>query len=221
MNGKKLIIFDLDGTLLDTLEDLSDSVNYVLTKNGFAPRTPDEVRSFLGNGAEYLIRKSLPENKVDEVFDTCFAEYKAYYKTHSQIKTKPYDGVISLLRLLRESGYYLAVVSNKPHFAVEILCRDYFGDLMSISTGEKEGIARKPAPDAIFAIMKELDCQNAIFVGDTEVDIMTAENAKIPSVIMTWGFRSREQLTEAGAVNLADNADELQSKIFEIFGEKY
>ncbi len=221
MNGEKLIIFDLDGTLLDTLDDLCDSVNYVLEKNGFATRTRDEVRSFLGSGAEYLIRKSLPEDKLDEAFDTCFAEYKAYYKTHSQIKTKPYDGVLPLLKFLREKGYYLAVVSNKPHFAVEILCRDYFGDLMTVCTGEREGVARKPAPDAIFALMKELDCQNAIFVGDSEVDVMTAKNANIPSVIMTWGFRDREQLADAGAVNLADNAIELQNKIFEIFGEKY
>lgn len=219
MKIRKMVIFDLDGTLLDTLDDLTDSVNYVLEKNGFPRRSHEEIRSFIGSGSAVLIKNSLPEDK-GEYFEACHDEFKQYYRDHSKIKTKAYDGIVDLLKLLKSRGILLSVVSNKPDFAVGTLCKYYFGDLLSSSVGDRAGVAKKPSAEPVFLAMKELGCEKAVFVGDSEVDVLTASNADLPCVAVTWGFRDKAELIKAGAEHCADNASQLKEKIFTLLGEK-
>lgn len=217
--NKKAVIFDLDGTLLDTLGDLTDAVNHILTTYGFPKRSEAEVRSYLGNGARELVRLALPGAASESELDKYLEEYKAYYNAHSRIKTKPYDGVIELLRHLRECGVMTAVVSNKPDPAVGILCKEYFGDLLDMSLGDRADIERKPSAEPVKYAMKKLECDRAIYVGDSEVDVMTAKNAGIPCVSLTWGFRDKEALEECGATRFANNSDELKEQIFKLLYE--
>lgn len=188
------ILFDLDGTLLNTLEDLVDATNYALAAFGHPPRTLWEVRRFVGNGAENQIRLSLPDdNKKDlqQVLDV----YKPYYTDHCQIKTKPYDGVLSALKTLGEK-YPIAIVSNKPDAAVKALCADYFPGLYAL--GEAAGCPRKPAADMVFKAMREIGVDRCVYVGDSEVDVLTAKNAGMPCVCVLWGFRDKEDMDAVG-----------------------
>ncbi len=204
-------IFDLDGTLTDTLGDLADSVNYALREFGFPERTTEEVKSFVGNGVRRLIYSSVPENTDEETFENCLAVFKEYYKNHSLIETKPYDGIISMLETLKKQGIKTAVVTNKMHEAAEKIVRIFFGDLIDLTLGQIDGIAQKPQPDGIYSVLEKLGVskEKAVYVGDSEVDCITAKNAGVPCIGVTWGFRNKSVLLENGADYIADTPEEI------------
>lgn len=204
----RAVIFDLDGTLLNTLGDLCDSVNFVLDSYGYPTRTLEEVNSFIGNGVGELIRRSLPDCAQDK-FDEALAGFKVYYGEHSNIKTHVYDGLLPMLQRLRDEGYKIGVVTNKVDFAAKALCREYFGSLVDIAIGDRTGVPRKPDPTGVFEAMRELGCDRAIYVGDSDVDVATAKNANLPCICVTWGFRDREFLEKSGGYLFADDADGL------------
>lgn len=195
------IIFDLDGTLLNTLEDLTDSVNHAMETFGFPVHTIEEIRSFVGNGAPKLIERSIPQGTENPSYDAVLAAFKEHYAAHCEDKTNPYEGIMELLAQLKEKGYRLAVVSNKFDGAVKRLCEKYFGDYIEVAIGESADVKRKPAPDTVYRAIRELSCDasQAVYVGDSEVDIQTARNASLPCISVTWGFRTEEQLKGAGA----------------------
>lgn len=195
------IIFDLDGTLLNTLEDLTDSVNYAMEKFGFPVHTIEEIRSFVGNGAPKLIERSIPQGTENPSYEAVLAAFKEHYAAHCEDKTKPYEGVMELLAQLKEKGCRMAVVSNKFDGAVKRLCKKYFGSYLETAIGESADVKRKPAPDTVYRALHELSCDGsrAVYVGDSEVDIQTAKNASLPCISVTWGFRTEEQLKAAGA----------------------
>ncbi|NLL72061.1 MAG: HAD family hydrolase [Clostridiales bacterium] len=205
------IIFDLDGTLLNTLEDLKDSLNYALTKHGYEPRTLEEVRRFVGNGVGKLVKRSIPIHSSQEELENCLATFKDHYNKNMQNKTRPYDGIMELLLDLNRFDFKLAIVSNKFDAAVKELAKDYFGTIFDVAVGESPTVKRKPAPDSILAAIKELgsDINKTIFVGDSEVDVQTAKNAGLPFIGVTWGFRTRELLRKEGADYLIDTPKEL------------
>lgn len=200
------VIFDMDGTLLDTLEDLTDATNAGLAAKGYPARSLEEVRSFVGNGVEILMRKAVPQEASEKDVEICLAGFKDYYARHWQDKTKPYDGILSLLSVLKERGVGTAVISNKYDKAVTALCEDYFPGCFDAARGERQGVPRKPAPDGIFSILEELGTQkeSTLYVGDSEVDMDTAKNAGLVSVGVTWGFRNRDLLEEKGADYIID-----------------
>ena len=189
------ILFDLDGTLLNTLEDLKDAVNFVLRKYGCPERTLEEVRTFVGTGAKNLIRKALPGKENDPPLEDVLADYQLYYNAHSQVKTCPYEGILEALAQVREK-YPIAIVSNKPDIPVKSLCKDYFGDVYAL--GELPPLPRKPEPDMLFKAMKDIGVDNCIYVGDSEVDVITAGNAGVKCLSVTWGFRDMECLKGVG-----------------------
>lgn len=207
----KMVIFDLDGTLLDTLDDLCNSVNYSLRTNNFPERSLAEVRTFVGNGIRLLIERSVPEGTSKELIDKTFECFKTYYAVHCNDKTKTYPGVMDMLKELKKNGYKIAVLSNKAQYAVTKLCDIYFNNLLDDAVGARENVAKKPSPDALYicAENNNINLNNVIYVGDSDVDIATANNAGVRGIAVTWGFRSRELLIKCGAENLADNTDEL------------
>ncbi len=211
------ILFDLDGTLLDTLGDLTDSVNYTLAHYGCPPRTQAEISAFLGNGALHLIKMSLPGKDTDPDPEEALAFYQPYYRAHSNIKTGPYSGVLPALAELSKK-YPLAIVTNKPHGAAVPLCKAQFGDIYAI--GEEPGCPRKPAADMLYKAMAAIGVDKCVYVGDTEVDILTAKNAGVSCLSVTWGFRTREQLLSAGAENLCDDPLDMPKMIEEILNGK-
>ena len=214
--NKNAVIFDLDGTLLDTLDDLSNAVNYILRKYGFPERSRVAIRRFLGNGARDLVGRSVPASVVGEEFEKILADYIEYYNAHSKIETKPYPGVLELLAELKKSGIKTAVVSNKPDMTVKVLCKEYFGDRLDFVLGDRPDIKKKPAADPILFAMRELGCESAVYVGDSEIDILAAKNAGLPCISMLWGFRDRDILEESGAEYFAENSDELKAHILNI-----
>lgn len=207
----KLFIFDLDGTLLNTLEDLKNSLNYALEKSGYPTRSLDEVRRFVGNGIRKLMERGVPEGTDNQALDRVHKDFTEHYAVHCADMTKPYDGIIELLHALRAAGCKTAVVSNKADYAVQELCRQYFDGLFDFAVGERKGIQRKPAPDAVYEVLKQLNTEksHAIYIGDSEVDIETARNAGMNSIIVDWGFRDREYLTEKGAEIIVSKPKEL------------
>lgn len=217
MRSYDTVIFDLDGTLLNTLEDLTDAVNASLTASGYPVRTIEEVRRFVGNGIGKLIRRAVPEGTTDEDFEKVFAAFKEYYGIHCNDKTRPYPGVPELLERLKDEGYRLAIVSNKADFAVKELRDIYFAGTVEVAIGEREGIRRKPAPDTVEQALRELgsDSGRAVYVGDSDVDIETARNAGMPCISVTWGFREEAFLRECGGQNFAANAAEVARWILE------
>lgn len=206
-----MVIFDLDGTLLDTLDDLCNSVNYSLITNNFPERSLAEVRTFVGNGIRLLIERSVPEGTSKELIDKTFECFKTYYAVHCNDKTKTYPGVMDMLKELKKNGYKIAVLSNKAQYAVTKLCNIYFNNLLDDAVGARENVAKKPSPDALYicAENNNINLNNVIYVGDSDVDVATANNAGVRGIAVTWGFRSRELLIKCGAENLADNTDEL------------
>lgn len=206
----KAIVFDLDGTLLDTLDDLWLSVNYTMDKFGFPHRDRREVRGFLGSGVRVLVEKSLPEDKKD-MTDECLSFFKAYYDVHKDDNTRPYDGVIDMLKAVRAAGLKSAIVSNKYDAAVQQLKNVTFNGLVDFAVGEGNGIKTKPAPDGVLLALKNLGVSKdeAVYVGDSEVDLKTAENSGLKCVAVTWGFRDRDFLIECGAKNVIDATCEL------------
>lgn len=207
----KMVIFDLDGTLLDTLDDLCNSVNYSLRTNNFPEKSLAEVRTFVGNGIRLLIERSVPEGTSKELIDKTFECFKTYYAVHCNDKTKTYPGVMDMLKELKKNGYKIAVLSNKAQYAVTKLCDIYFNNLLDDAVGARENVAKKPSPDALYicAENNNINLNNVIYVGDSDVDVATANNAGVKGIAVTWGFRSRELLIKCGAENLADNTDEL------------
>lgn len=211
----KLAIFDLDGTLLDTLDDLTDSVNYGLAALGLPPRSTKEIRSFIGNGSKMLISRSVPEGTDEDTTLAVFNTYSEYYKTHGDIKTKPYDGIMDMLHELKERGVRLALLSNKPDFAVQILNKRYFDGIFDFAAGERAGIPRKPAPDAILALLEEfkISAAETVYIGDSDVDIEVAKNASMNCISVCWGFQDRTHLEKCGAKCIATTAAELLAEI--------
>lgn len=204
------ILFDLDGTLLDTLEDLKDGVNHALRAFGYPEHTLQEVRAMVGNGARMLIARAVPEGAEVEPVLACFQEY---YQGHCRIKTKPYDGIERTMELLGRE-YPLAIVSNKPDGAVKKLCAEYFPGIYA--QGEQPGCPRKPAPDMLNIAMEKIGVDRCIYVGDSEVDVLTARNAAVPCLSVTWGFRDRKELEAQGAGCFCARAEELPQAIEEI-----
>lgn len=200
------IIWDLDGTLLDTLEDLKDAVNYALTRFHCPERTLEEIRRFVGNGAALLIRRAMPGDSTLDPQEV-LACYRDYYDAHCRIKTGPYPGIMEVLEKLQCLGYPMAVVSNKPDTAVKTLCSQFFPGLYA--RGESGECPRKPAPDMVFRAMEALGVTRCIYVGDSEVDVATAKNANVPCLSVLWGFRDRDVLTQAGAAHFCENTKQL------------
>ena len=205
-------IFDLDGTLLDTLQDLADSANYALALHGLPARTVEEVRQFVGNGVGLLIHRAAPEGTPEALERQVLRDFRAHYLLNMENKTAPYPGIPELLDALRAAGVRTAVVSNKFDGAVKGLCQNYFGDRIEAAIGESRGVARKPAPDTVLRALAELGMprEGAVYIGDSDVDIETAKNAGLPCISVSWGFRSRAFLTEHGAQVIAGTAEALK-----------
>lgn len=199
-------IFDLDGTLLNTLDDLADSVNCVMEAHRFPVHTRDEVRRFVGNGVPLLIERAVPAGTDRETYAQCLAEFKAHYEQNMCNKTGPYTGIPELLAALRDRGVRMAIVSNKFDAAVKGLCRRYYGEFIHVAIGERSDVRKKPAPDSVFTALRELGAtaEEALYIGDSDVDIQTARNAGLTSVGVTWGFRDRELLEREGAHYIID-----------------
>lgn len=205
------VLWDMDGTVLDTLEDLWAAINESLRRFQLPEASLEKVRAGLGNGAAHLVSVCAPE----EAREAVLAFYKPWYDAHCNVKTAPYPGILPLMERLRERGVKQAIISNKPDPAVQELARSYFPGLLETAVGESESVRRKPNPDAVREAVRKmgLDPAECVYIGDTEVDLATAKNAGMACIAVTWGFRSREQLIEAGAVRIADTAEELEKMI--------
>lgn len=215
----RLAVFDLDGTILDTLEDLAAAGNHALTSCGMPERTTDEVRQFVGNGIRKYMERAVPPGTPEADIDRVHAAFTAYYTEHCADRTAPYPGIPELLRQLRSAGIRTAVVSNKADYAVQMLCEQYFPGLFDAAAGEKEGVRRKPAPDAVNAVLAALHIprEETVYIGDSDVDIETARNAGMPCISVSYGFRSEAFLREHGAVTVAGDAEQLAGLLL---GEK-
>ncbi len=209
---KKAVIFDLDGTLLNTIDDLGDSVNYVLKKHNYPTFSIEEYKYKVGNGMRKLIERSLPENKRnDETIEQILAEFMAYYGEHKMDKTAPYDNIEQLLKTLKQKGVKTAVVTNKAHISAKPLMDEVFPGLFDVVVGQKEGVPTKPDPTSVFAVLKELgvNADECLYLGDSGVDMQTAKNAGIFGIGVLWGFRKADELIENGAKKLINNPQEL------------
>lgn len=206
MNKINTVIFDMDGTVLNTLDDLTDSVNYVLDKFDLPKRSKDEYRKFFGNGIKFALRCAVPSEVSDDKIEEMLPIFREHYDVHCLDKTKPYDGILELMKELKSKGYKLAIVSNKIDSAVKELNERFFSEYVSVAIGEKAGINRKPAPDTVFAALDELGAskEEAVYVGDSEVDFQTAQNSGLPCVSVLWGFRDKDFLIENGATTFAE-----------------
>lgn len=205
-------IFDLDGTLLNTLDDLAASVNYALRTHGMPERTLDEVRSFVGNGVRLLMERAIPEGSANPRFEETFATFRAYYMEHSLDTTRPYDGIPEMIHTLKQRGCRLAVVSNKFYAATQELIRHFFPEItVAIGEHEAEGIRKKPAPDTVFEALRQLGVskEKAVYVGDSDVDLQTARNSGLPCISVLWGFRNRDFLLAHGATTFISHPEEL------------
>lgn len=208
----KAIIWDLDGTLLNTLEDLMDSVNYALSRKNMNNITLEQTRKYVGNGIANLVKRAAGENVSETTLEELLKDFKHYYDIHSKDKTAPYDGIIPLLKELKADGYKMAIVSNKIHSAVGQLAEEYFPNLMDVAIGEMENVPRKPAPDMIYKAIEALGIQkeDAIFIGDSEVDVATGLNAGIDMLTVLWGFRDEDELIQAGATTFVKTPDNIK-----------
>ena len=212
MKKYSIYVFDLDGTLLDTLGDLAASVNYALRTHGMPEHSIEDVRRFVGNGVRKLMERAVPEGADNPQFEAAFATFRAYYMEHAQDTTRPYEGIPETLATLKAQGCRLAVVSNKMRKATEELCRHFFPDTIEVAIGEDEaaGIRKKPAPDTVFEALRVLgDKGDAVYVGDSDVDIQTAHNAGIPCISVLWGFRDKDFLLQHGANTFISAPSEL------------
>lgn len=204
-------IFDLDGTLLNTLQDLTASANYALRSSGMPEKSLEEVRKFLGNGVKKLMERSVPEGLANPMFEDIYETFREHYLVHSLDTTKPYPGVMETLKELKARGKHLAIVSNKFYAATQELCLHFFGDYVSVAIGEKENICKKPAPDTVKEALRQLkvDKKNAVYIGDSDVDIQTAMNSGMPCISVLWGFRDKNFLLEHGATTFISSPMEL------------
>ena len=212
------IVFDLDGTLLNTLEDLKDSVNYALERQSFPLRNLSEIRSFVGNGIRLLMERAVPENIDAETFEICFKDFCDYYKIHMEDKTAPYDGINDMLTNIKKAGFKTAIVTNKADFAAQDLCKRMFGENIDFVVGSSDDRPNKPAPDGVFYALEKLDSKigNTVFVGDADTDILTAKNANLPSIGVLWGFRDREVIEEAGAEYIVESVNDLEKLLISL-----
>lgn len=206
-------IFDLDGTLLDTLDDLTAATNEALAAFGCPIRKREEVQSFVGNGIRLLVERAVPGGASHPRFEDIFGKFKSFYASHCFDRTKPYDGVPEMLLELKKTGKKAAIVSNKADYVVKALSERYFGELIAAAAGENEaaGIRKKPAPDSVLSVLTLLnaDKKRAVYIGDSDVDTETAKNAGLPCISVTWGFKSREFLLAHGASRLVDSPMEI------------
>ena len=211
----KLAIFDMDGTILDTLVDLANAVNHALAVTGKPQRSLMEVRSYLGNGMLNLIRLSAPEGTSPRELEGIKDIFTEYYKTHCKDNTKPYGGIVELIAELRQKGMLTAVVSNKPDFGVQLLVEQHFPTSFDAFVGEKAGIAKKPAPDSVNAVLAQLGIarEDAVYIGDSEVDLATAKNAQMQDIIVTWGFRDEAYLLEQKPTIVVHSVEELRQEL--------
>lgn len=211
--NKNILIFDLDGTLLNTLNDLTDSTNYALASLGYPQKTIEQVRNYVGNGVAKLIERAIPNGRTNPDFEKCLEIFKENYSKNMYNKTAPYDGIIKMLKQLRLKGCKIAVVSNKFDAAVKELCKKYFPDMINVAIGENEagGIKKKPAPDTVLKALKELNgkTSDAIYLGDSEVDIQTAQNSNMPCISVAWGFKDKDFLIQHGAKILVNKPHEI------------
>lgn len=212
---KDTVVFDLDGTLLNTLDDLTDSMNYALKSCSLDTRSKDEIRGFVGNGIRLLVERAVPEGTDSETLESCYDCFCAYYKEHMEDKTRPYEGVNRMLANIKKAGFKTAIVTNKADFAAQDLCRRMFGNNIGVVAGSVDGRPNKPAPDGVFYALSKLGSkkENAVFVGDSDVDILTAENAGLPSIGVLWGFRDKSVIEAAGASVFAETPGELEKII--------
>ena len=212
-----LVIFDLDGTILDTLDDLAAAANAALAQGGYPQRTRDEVRRFIGNGVARLMKRALPEGSPDDVCSLALQRFNDYYARHLNDHTVPYDGIADLFASLRGAGVRVAVNSNKPDAAVQSLCRDHFDGLIEMALGERPEIPRKPAPDGARRIMEALgvSAERTLYVGDGDSDILTAEKAGVDGAWVSWGFRRREELTGLRIPHAFDSIASLKTFLLE------
>ena len=213
---KIAVIFDLDGTLLDTLEDLTDSTNYVMEQMGFPKRTLAEIREFIGNGAKRLFHQAVPAGTPMDVEQEAVRLFQSYYKDHCQIKTKLYPGIAEMLNELQLAGYPVGIVSNKPDYALQELAKQHFPGIYA--KGESHECPRKPAPDMIFAAAKALNRkpEQCIYVGDSDVDVVAARNAGMECLSVLWGFRDEPEIRAAGGTHFCHSAQELLEKVKEM-----
>lgn len=208
---KDTVIFDLDGTLLNTLEDLRDSVNVIMERYGWEVHSLEQIRCFVGNGIGKLMERSIPGGLENEQFQAAFEDFKNYYTDHCRIKTKPYDGVLELMKDLSENGFKLAIVSNKNDAAVKELNEIYFADYTKAAIGDRAGARRKPAPDSVYAALEELGSgtEQAVYIGDSEVDYETALNSGLDCILVSWGFRDRSLLESFEHAKVVDRCEEI------------
>lgn len=210
------VIFDLDGTLLNTLEDLQSSVNYALALYQMPQRSLEEIRRFVGNGVQRLIELAVPQKTSKEMLENVFAAFKEHYAIHCNDKTDLYPGIPELLIRLKTEGFRTAIVSNKLQEGVDTLYKQYFEKGVEVAIGAREGIRKKPAPDSVFEAMKLLNVQKnrTVYIGDSEVDIATAHNAGLPCITVTWGFRTRKEQEEAGGDVFAESPEEVLKLLY-------
>ncbi len=211
MNTYKTYIFDLDGTLLDTLNDLHASCNYALRTHGMPERSLEEVRQFVGNGVKKLMERAIPDGLENPLFEETLQTFRQHYLLHNLDTTLPYPGIMEMLQQLKAQGKRIAVVSNKFYAATQDLCKHFFGDTIQVAIGEREDIKKKPAPDTVLEALRQLQVtrQDAVYVGDSEVDIETARNSGIPCISVLWGFRSKSFLLSHGATTFIETPNEL------------
>ena len=206
-------VFDLDGTLLDTLGDLAASTNYALRTHGMPEHSLDDVRRFVGNGVRVLMERAVPQGAENPQFEAAFQTFRTHYMQHSLDTTKPYDGILETLEALKAEGCRLAVVSNKMMAATQELCRHFFRDTIEVAIGENEaaGVRKKPAPDTVNEALRQLGVgkEDAVYVGDSDVDLQTARNSGLPCISVLWGFRDREFLLENGATTFVQSPDNI------------
>lgn len=214
----RAVIFDLDGTLLNTLEDLRDGVNYALGIRGYQERSLAEIRGFVGNGIGKLIERAVPEGTTEEECKKVLVDFRVYYTAHCRVKTRPYEGVMELLAKLKENGILMAIVSNKNDAAVKELAQYYFAEYIDVSVaiGEREGIQKKPAPDSVYEALRILgvEKEETVYVGDSDVDRATAKNAGLDCISVTWGFRDEEMLADLKPEYLVYEPKEIAEIVF-------
>ena len=209
------IFFDLDGTVVDSLQDIVDAVNHTMRHFSLPERTPDQLKPHLGWGVDHLMRAILPGHSEAQV-EAVLAHYRPYYAQHAGDKSRPFDGILPMMGRMNAAGLVQAILSNKPDAAVQPLAERYFSDVVRLAVGEREGVRRKPRPDMVEAAAARLNVplRRCLYVGDTEVDIDTAKNAGIDCACVTWGFRTREQLKKAGATVIVDTPEEFEYLVF-------
>ena len=205
----KTVLFDMDGTLLDSLSDMHDAVNHILAENGWTARSREEIRAFVGNGARKLMERAIPETLAPQRFEAVLADYKDWYQAHNCVKTQPYPGISHVLAELETRGVKTAVVSNKPDETTRTLAARFFPGVTAL--GQRDGIPSKPAPEMVWSAMEQLgaDARHALYVGDSEVDVEMARRAGLPLAAVAWGFRGRALLEQAGARCIVDTVPEL------------